>query len=252
MFWQPFVWAHRGASCECPENTMAAFRRAQQCAADGIELDVHLSRDGIPVVIHDDTLDRTTNACGKVSSFTWEQLQALDAGSWFSSLFSGEPVPALGDVLQEFGGNLRINIEVKDARAGEKVLAVLGDFPLADVVISSFDHGLLQDLHRLAPDKTLAVLFDQGSWRRAVRLADEIGALALHVEVGRVSRPLIAACRAFHLQVHTWTVDDITRARSLLRAGVTGIFTNDPACFPKGLAEENPRTDDKCHKLPSN
>ena len=251
MFWQPFVWAHRGASGECPENTMAAFRRAQQCGADGLEIDVHLSQDGIPVVIHDETLDRTTNACGKVSSFTWEQLQALDAGSWFSPLFSGEPVPALVDVLQEFGGNLRINIEVKEARAGEAILAVLAGFPLADVVISSFNLSLLQDLRRLTPDKSLAVLLDQGNWRHAVKLADEIGALALHVEVGRVSRPLIAACRTFHLQVHAWTVDDIKRVRSLLRAGVTGIFTNHPACFSKGLAGRNSLTDDKCRKLPS-
>ena len=234
MYENPFIWAHRGASREAPENTMAAFRRARQCGAHGLELDVHLSRDGVPVVIHDETLDRTTNACGQVSCFSWDQLQALDAGSWFSPAFSGEPVPALVDVLQEFGGNLRINIEIKDARAGEQVLAVLADFPLADVVISSFDQRLLQDMRRLTADKALAVLFSQGNWRRAVRLADEIGALAFHPEVDRVNRPLIAACRTCQLQVHTWTVDDVQRVRSLLRAGVTGIFTNDPGSFRQG------------------
>lgn len=231
MFSRPFIWAHRGASCEAPENTIEAFIRAAELGADGIELDVHLSRDGVPVVIHDDTVDRTTNGRGPVTDLTYDELSRLDAGSWFSSCHASEPVPGLSDVLQIFSGHLRINIEIKEARAGEAVLTILSDFPRADVVISSFDPELLRVMRRLAPALPLAVLLDRGNWRRAVKLALELGAIAFHPNAALVSRPLIAACRASNLPVHTWTVDDTGLVRSLQRAGIDGIFTNDPARF---------------------
>lgn len=231
MLARPFIWAHRGASQDAPENTLAAFRLAERSGADGLELDIHVSRDGVPVVIHDETLDRTTDTSGLVGALTWQQLQTLDAGSWFSSAWAGQRIPGLVEVLREFGDHLRINVEIKENRAGEAVLATLAAFPQADVVVSSFDQELLGSMRRLAPDLALAVLFEHGNWRRAVRLADEIAAVAFHPEAGLVSRPLVAACRACGLPVHTWTVDDVGRARFLMRAGVAGIFTNDPALF---------------------
>jgi len=231
MSGKPFIWAHRGASCDAPENTMIAFRLADQCAADGLELDVHLSADGWPVVIHDDALDRTTNAAGPVAGLTWQQLRALDAGGWFSSSYAGEPLPGLHEVLQEFGGRLHINIEIKEAAAGEVVLKTLVDFPKAKVVISSFDHDLLRVMRQLDANLPLAVLLDRGNWRRAIDLAMAINAQAFHPSITLVSRPLIAACRARKLAVHVWTVDDGRVARSLQRAGINGLFTNDPARF---------------------
>ncbi len=115
---RPFLWAHRGASSVAPENTMSAFAAAVACGADGLELDIHLSRDGIPVVIHDETLDRTTDGQGQVGDKTWPQLQMLDAGSWFSTDFAGESIPALENVLESFGGQVRLNLEIKEFGAG--------------------------------------------------------------------------------------------------------------------------------------
>jgi glycerophosphoryl diester phosphodiesterase len=92
---RPFLWAHRGASKNAPENTMAAFAAAVELGVDGLELDIHLSRDGIPVVIHDESLERTTNGRGFVSDASLVQLQQLDAGAWFSPEFTGEPLPTL-------------------------------------------------------------------------------------------------------------------------------------------------------------
>lgn len=229
MSGKPFLWAHRGASCDAPENTLIAFRLAELDAADGLELDVHLSSDGLPVVIHDDTLDRTTNASGRVDGLAWQELRGLDAGGWFASCYAGEPLPCLSEVLQLFGGRLHINIEIKAAAAGEAVLKTLEGFPKAKIVISSFDHALLRVMRRLDRDVPLAVLLDRGNWRRAVALAIEINAQAFHPEASLVSRPLIAACRARKLAVHAWTVDDARVARSLQRAGIDGVFTNDPA-----------------------
>lgn len=228
---RPFIWAHRGASHDAPENTMAAFLLAEQVGADGLELDVHLSGDDVPVVIHDETLDRTTDAAGPVAAWTWEQLRDVDAGGWFSPRFAGEAVPGLSEVLKVFGDRLRINIEIKAARAGEAVLATLADFPLADVVVSSFDRELLRIMRHLDAGLPLAVLQDCGRWHAGIKLAVDIGATAFHPEMSLVSRPLIEACRRHGLPVHAWTVDDVRVGRSLWRAGIDGIFTNDPARF---------------------
>lgn len=224
----PFLWAHRGASAIAPENTMAAFVAALECGADGLELDIHLSRDGVPVVIHDETLARTTNGRGRVCGKTWSQLQKLDAGSWFSAAFAGEPVPALEDVLKTFGGRVRLNLEVKAYDAGAAVLELLQRYPEAECVVSSFDYRLLERLRAADDSLPIAVLFADGNWRPAVSLAASLRSVAFHPEAGQVSRPMICACRQAQLPVHAWVVDDVESARSLLRAGVNGLFTNDP------------------------
>jgi glycerophosphoryl diester phosphodiesterase len=225
----PFIWAHRGASCCGPENTLAAFTAAVEGGADGLELDIHLSRDGIPIVIHDETLERTTDGYGPVAGMTLQQLQCLDAGSWFSAEFCGEPIPVLEDVLKTFAGRLRLNLELKEFRAGMVVLELLDQYPYADVVISSFNYDVLQRLRSVDRSLPLAVLFEFGLWRHAVQSAKELSAIAFHPVANQVNRPMIAACLQADLPVSVWTVDDACVARSLIRAGVSGLFTNDPS-----------------------
>lgn len=207
---------------------MAAFAAALDCGADGLELDIHLSGDGVPVVLHDETLDRTTNGRGPVCWKTWRQLQQLDAGSWFSDEFAGEPVPALEEVLNTFAGQLRLNLELKDFAAGVAVLELLKLYPQADYVISSFHYPLLERLRASDPTLPLAVLFASGNWRQALAFARGLGAVAFHPQVEHLSRPMVAACAREGLAVHIWTVDDPAIARSLMRAGVRGCFTNNP------------------------
>lgn len=224
-----FLYAHRGASAEAPENTLAAFACALDAGADGIELDVHLCGDGVPVVIHDDTLERTTDGCGPVAGLPLAALRQLDAGAWFATGFAGETVPTLEETLRLLDGRVRLNLEVKEPRAGMTVLELLQDFPQADVVVSSFDYGVLARLRQAAPDLPLAVLQEGGNWVRAVARAEALRACAFHPRADLVSRPLLAACRRLRLPVFAWTVDAPGEARSLVRMGVTGIFTNDPA-----------------------
>lgn len=224
-----FLYAHRGASAEAPENTLAAFRQALEVGADGIELDVHLSADGIPVVIHDETLERTTDGSGPVVLHNVERLQALDAGSWFDPHFAGEPLPTLEETLALLSGRLRLNLEVKDSRAGLAVVELLRHFAQADVVLSSFDYGLLARLRRVAPDLPLAVLHDGDNWHRALARAEALRACAFHPRADLVGRPLMAACQRQRLPVFAWTVDAPSQARDLARMGVAGLFTNDPA-----------------------
>lgn len=232
----PFLWAHRGDSASAPENTMAAFVAALESGADGIELDVHLSSDGVPVVIHDETLNRTTDAAGLVSLATTQQLSTLDAGSWFSPDFAGEQIPLLAEVLGTFAGRLRMNLEIKEYDAGMTVLEQLKSCPAADVVVSSFDYEVLQQLRRADPVLPIGVLYQEGNWRRAVRLARALSASSFHPVAYAVHRPMLAECRRAGLQVHVWTVDSVSAARRLVRAGVTGIFTNTPEALRKAFS----------------
>ncbi len=223
-----FVWAHRGASAEAPENTLAAFTAAEAAGADGIELDVHLSRDDVPVVIHDSTVDRTSSGHGAVARLRLSELRRLDAGSWFSPRFAGEPVPTLEEVLHWAEGRLRLNLEIKEYAAGQAILKLLPLYPRARILVSSFDHKLLAALRRLYPELPLGFLLDSVFWRGAVRRAVAAGAESLNPREDLVSRPLLAACRHHGLAVYPWTVDALPRISILARMGVAGVFTNDP------------------------
>ena len=228
---RPFIWAHRGASSSAPENTLAAFAAAVELGADGIELDIHLSRDGVPVVIHDESLERTTDGQGLVSDANLMQLQELDAGSWFSAAFAGESIPTLEDVLSSFAGQLHLNLELKEFAAGVEVLRLLGRYPGAKIMLSSFDYELLKRLRAIDEAQPLAVLFDKGNWRQAVSFACDLSACAFHPAVNLVNRSMVAACRDLGLPVSVWTLDLAPRVRSLVRMGVTGFFTNDPGAL---------------------
>ena len=223
-----FIWAHRGAAADAPENTLVAFAAAEAAGADGIELDVHLSRDGVPVVIHDERVERTTDGHGAVAELCLAELRRLDAGSWFSPLFSGEPIPVLDEVLDWADDRLRLNIEIKDVRAGRALLDLLPRYPRARVLVSSFDHRLLAELRRRDGNLPLGFLYEDVGWRRVLRRALACGAESLHPREDRVHRPLLAACKSHGLAVYPWTVDDPGRIRALRRLGIDGFFTNDP------------------------
>lgn len=214
---------------------MSAFVAAVASGANGLELDIHLSRDGIPVVIHDETLERTTDGCGSVAGMTWRQLQQLDAGSWFSEEFAGEPLPSLDEVLKAFAGQLHLNLELKDFCAGMAVLELLKLYSSTKILVSSFNHELLYRLRSLHDPLPIAVLFDSGNWRRALRTAMDLSATAFHPTLNRVTRPMISACTNAGLPVSVWTVDRLCTAKSLVRAGVSGLFTNDPSTLKAGF-----------------
>jgi glycerophosphoryl diester phosphodiesterase len=230
-----FIWAHRGASRRAPENTMAAFRAAEAAGADGIECDIHLSRDGIPVIIHDERVDRTTDGQGFVRKLPLRELQKLDAGSRFSRSFAGEPIPTLEKLLRWAGDRLRLNLEIKTAEAGHAVLENLSSFPHARVLISSFNHRLLEHLRRESPALPLAFLIDTPIWRRIAQKAATCGAESFHPHCEMVSWSMVVDCQRHGMAVFPWTVDDYFRILHLRRWGINGIFTNDPALIAKRI-----------------
>lgn len=226
-----FIWAHRGASSLAPENTLAAFILAESSGAPGIELDVHLSRDGVPVVIHDDTLDRTTSGKGAVRKARLAEIRSLDAGSWFAPAFAGEAVPTLEEVLRWAGSRLRLNIEIKTVEAGNAVLDLLAAFAEARVLVSSFHHPALVALKVRCPELAVGFLSDSPFWGKGLIRARDCGAESFNPRADRVSRRLVRACAEAGLKVFPWTVDDPDQFHRLRLLGVDGVFTNRPGEF---------------------
>jgi glycerophosphoryl diester phosphodiesterase len=231
----PKIIAHRGASAHAPENTMAAFQLALDQGADGIELDVMLCQDGRPVVIHDDTLDRTTNGTGRVVDQTLSDLKQLDAGK-------GEKIPSLAEVLATFGGRFLINIELKNYQSLFDALPVavadlINHYDLAEsVLMSSFNPFNLPRFRRHAPGIPLGLLTNVGQAKKWLWRLFRYD--ALHPYYSDVDQVLVAALKARGKQVNVWTVDDSEELLRLAALGVDGIITNDPQ-RTRGILEEH-------------
>ncbi len=223
-----FLWAHRGASAQAPENTMAAFRAAEAAGAHGVELDVHTTRDGVPVVIHDVDVARTTDGKGSVTGMLLRDLKRLDAGSWFDAAFSEERVPTLKEVLEWAQDRVRLNIEIKTASSGEAVLRLLGEFPAARVLVSSFNHNLLRDMRQHHSALSLGFLVETLFWGRIVKKAALCRAESLHPRVDRISSAMVDAARRHGLKVYPWTINEPASFQAVRALDVDGLFTDDP------------------------
>jgi len=232
-----FVWGHRGASAVAPENTLAAFRVAAVAGADGVELDVQLSGDGVPVVLHDRTVDRTSDGRGAVGELSLAEIRELDAGSWFGAAFAGEKIPTLAEVLSWGGGRLRFNVEIKDSAAGQAVLELARRYVRTSMVVSSFDHALLEELRRRAPNLPLAFLWEESGWPAALERAAACGAESFHPRVDGLSAELVAVCQECGMAVYPWTVDQAPELDICRRLAVDGVFCNDPARVLAWLCE---------------
>lgn len=222
------IWAHRGAGGYAPENTLAAFRLAAEQGADGVELDVQLSADGQVVVMHDETVDRTTNGHGAVKDLTAAELHGLDAGD-------GEPVPTLAEVFELLGPTgLRVNVELKNSiepypGLEDKVDDLIREHGFAHrVVLSSFNHLSVRRVAE-AGRRPAGLLFAEPLYDPA-RYATHVGAAAIHPDARSLSLNLdaIQQCHAAGVKVNVWTVNEEADLRAVLGWGVNAIITNYP------------------------
>lgn len=232
----PAIIGHRGACGHAPENTLVSIRRARELGAQWVEFDAKITADGAVVVFHDDTLERTTNGVGKVSDHSLEDLQALDAGSWFSEEFAGEPVPTLKDVialLAELG--LGSNIEIKpeegiEVQTAEAVCRVVRDHWPADKALplmSSFSDAAAAVARDRLPDcdRALLVLEVPDDW--AARAA-ALNCNAVHVWHEPLTLAQVTAFRSAGYPVRCYTVNDPDDARRLWEWGVESIVSDYP------------------------
>lgn len=233
------IFAHRGASGTRPENTLAAFTAAADAGATWAETDVDLAACGTPVLLHDTDLDRTSNLTGSLYTYTAEQLAAADAGSWFCPDYAGEPVPTLAQLVTLANEReLNLNIELKSNEQGaershllvDRVIAELAHLsPERQVIVSSFNHLLLAEFKRRAPQYAVGALFVtemfQPDWLSVLEL---VGATAAHMEDRGLTRATVSALRQAGYEVNVWTVNSPARANELKNWGVTGVFTDYP------------------------
>ncbi|GAB2611930.1 hypothetical protein GCM10027269_80290 [Kribbella endophytica] len=229
------VWAHRGGSSAAPENTAASDEVARRGRAEWIENDVQPTKDGVPIILHDDTVDRTTNGSGLVRNLTAAQIAGLDAGSWFAPAFTGQRVPTLGqqlDGLKTRGGNLLL--EVKGAHTRDSVARIVTEIRnramTSRVFVQSFEPEHLRWMHELAPELPLGLLRSTLD-PDPVAIAKDLGLSAYNPsDAAFQTRPgIVAELHAQGVAVNVWTVDDATRWNSLEKAGVDGIITNRSA-----------------------
>jgi len=228
------IIAHRGASAYAPENTIAAFRKALEMNADGIELDVHLSKDNHIVVIHDSKVNRTSNGDGAVAGMTLKELKQLDFGGWFSEEYSQEKIPTLEevlDLLKDWNGLLNIEMKVMpklNEGLEKRLLDMVKSWDIMDkIIISSFNHYSLATIKKLEPDIKIGLLYTAGlyePWNYAASLKAD----AIHPYYLAIMPEIVRDCHAHGIQVNPYTVDEPAHIAYMLSSKVDGIITNVP------------------------
>ncbi|WP_138430570.1 glycerophosphodiester phosphodiesterase [Fodinibius saliphilus] len=233
------VIAHRGASAYYPENTMPAFEGAVAMNAEMIELDVLMSKDGVPVVFHDLSLDNHTDGNGYVPEYTLSELKKLDSGSWFSKNYAGQQIPTLEEVLQFAAGKIALNIEIKteavsdiiDGGVEQKSLELVKQYGMEEhVLFSSFDYRVIKHLKKLDPTIPVALLYNKHQSKNQLphQQVREFSADAFNCSFRQFSKKWARDLREHGIPHFIYTVNSKRKMKKLIKSGVTGIFTNKP------------------------
>ena len=232
----PQIYAHRGARCNAPENTIPAFETALDMGIDGVELDVQCSSDGQLVVIHDFSVDKTTSGSGPVEKFTAAELAALDAGSHFSAEYAGVGVPTLEQVLEVLQGRCQLNIEIKSmdrdgGRAVDLVAKLVQERNLYDqVLISSFNPITLIKMRWVDPKVPIGLLYEKAlpAHLESAWLSPIIAPQALHPYYPIIDAELVDWGHSNGYAVNTWTVNEVDDARRLADLGIDVLMSDVP------------------------
>lgn len=238
------VIAHRGASGYAPENTMPAMELAYEMSAEMIEVDVMLSRDGVPVLFHDAKVDELTDGTGYLKDYSLEELQTLDAGSWFSEEYAGTEIPTLEELLVWAQDKMTLNIEIKTEAFREeleqsvepKVVALIEKYDMANqVIFSSFDYRILARLQELAPSIPAAVLYEavQSGRKGPIDVVNELQADGFNCSWRQYSEQWQQLLEPSVVPVLIYTVNEAEQMAELIQRGVNGIFSD----YPDVLAE---------------
>ena len=230
------VYAHRGYSGRYPENTMLAFREAAKTGCYGIELDVQLTKDGQLVVIHDETIDRTTDGTGFVRDYTLEELRRFNAAARWNGQFGFEPIPTFEEYCEWVAGtDLVTNIEIKTGvffyeAIEEKTLAMVRKFGLTEkVLFSSFNHSSITILRKLAPEIPCGALVEHDGLGNPGYYCEKMDYQAFHPGWKCFPKEDMESCREHHIDFNVWTVNDMDILQRLVEWGAAGVISNYPA-----------------------
>lgn len=246
---RPLIIAHRGASREAPENTFAAFRRALELGADALEADVRLTADSVPVLFHDETLERTTNGTGPLRAIAWEQLRRLDAGSWFAASFAGERVPSLEEFLvwAQDQPSLRLVLDLKATAAigapsatgglEEWVYLLLNRSPLLErTIIASFSPWSIGRVRTLLPNALTGLIYERRP-TDPLGTAREARASALLPHLTALQADDVRRAHDAGLQVHVWGAQHREELEQLAQWDVDGLIVDDVALARHVIAQ---------------
>lgn len=235
---RPLVVAHRGASSLAPENTLAAIKVALDLGVDVVEIDVHKTYDGELVVLHDETVNRTTTGTGKVKDLTLADIKKLDAGVRFGSSFKGERIPTLREVLEVMkDSGAVLLIELKGARTEVPTVELVREFEMSgQVIIQSFDFRQIQKTKKNAPEIPTVHLVNipnhssepQKAATWMANTAEYAGATGIGIKHSSLTPELIAITSERNLALLVWTVDKTPDMQKFIRMGVQAIITNRP------------------------
>jgi len=229
---RPLVIGHRGASADAPENTIAAFELALEQGADGLELDLHLSRDEQLVVLHDFTLERTTDGAGPVSERSVRELKRLDAGGWRGRSFRGQRVQTLPEVLERFRDRARFWIELKAGSAlypgiEERVVSAIEIYDVVDrALVQSFDLDAIARVRALSREVRVGALAAEAPLDRALLHRGAVDAICPGAD--GLTEEMVGEIRRAGLDSYVWTVNEPARMDRLVEWGVSGIITDRP------------------------
>ena len=239
----PKVIGHRGAAGYAPENTLEGIHTAADMGLDWVELDVKLTRDQVPIIFHDDTLDRTTNGSGPVAQIDYADLKSLEAGSWFGDSFSGIKIPTLEeaiDVLLEH--NMGLNLEIKPCPGCEKETAEVALDLLSQIwddhdkiLISSFQHVSLETAMEMAEDWPRGILLPEEWPENWAELVEYLKVSTINLNGNKVNRNQIEDAVDMELPVLAYTINDPLKARELQSWGVDGFFSDEPDIIIENL-----------------
>ncbi len=239
----PIILAHRGDLTHAPENTLPSFQQAIQKGADGVELDVKLTSDGHVIVIHDPTVDRTTDGKGRVASFTLEAIRKFDAGLWFDEKFRGTKVPLLEEVFETVGRDKLINIELtnystpRDGLVVKVCELIKKHNNQKQIIFSSFFPANLKIAMQTLPEVPRGLLAMPGViglWARSFGFM--FGEYqALHPHISSADKQQVQRVHRIHRRVHVWTANTPGEINQLKEWGVDGIFTDDPQTAVRAL-----------------
>ncbi|MGN0142884.1 MAG: glycerophosphodiester phosphodiesterase [Roseburia sp.] len=241
---ETLVWAHRGASGYAPENTLGAFEKAVELGADGIELDVQMTKDGELVVIHDETIDRVCEGTGWVKDYSYAKLSRFNFNKT-QPAYAHEQIPALEEVYELIKPtNLTINVEIKTGIVfypdiEERVLELTARMGMEDrVLYSSFNHYTVRRIKELLPEAKTGVLYSDGIINPASYCAYVTGADAVHPALYNLQYPgFMEECRKHNLKVHVWTVNEEMHMRRVCERQVDAMITNYPDLGKKIVQE---------------
>ena len=229
------VYAHRGYSGRYPENTMLAFRKAAEVGADGIELDVQLTKDDQLVVFHDETIDRVTDGTGNVRDYTLEELQKFNAAATWNGAFGFQQIPTFEEYCAWAAGEKLItNVEIKSGvyyyeNIEEKTLAMVRKYNLSDrILFSSFNHCSIAILRRLAPEIKCGALVENDGLGNPGFYCEKNDFQCFHPGWMCLPKEDVDSCKAHGIELNVWTVNDMDKLERLVEWGVDGLITNFP------------------------